>query len=81
MPKSLLIALKDLTLAFRDVGGLLLMLLAPFALTVGIGLVTGRFSGDSSTGLSQIPVVLVNNDDGDLGRVLGVDQQDRVEVA
>ncbi|HRF49880.1 MAG TPA: ABC transporter permease [Anaerolineales bacterium] len=70
MPKSLLIALKDLTLAFRDVGGLLLMLLAPFALTVGIGLVTGRFSGDSSTGLSQIPVVLVNNDDGDLGRVL-----------
>ncbi len=70
MPKSLLIALKDLTLAFRDVGGLLLMLLAPFALTVGIGLVTGRFSGDSSTGLSQIPVVLVNHDEGDLGRVL-----------
>ncbi len=70
MSKSFLIALKDLTLAFRDVGGLLLMLLAPFALTVGIGLVTGRFSGTANTGLSEIPVVIVNHDDGDLGQAI-----------
>ncbi len=70
MSKSFLIALKDLTLAFRDVGGLLLMMLAPFALTVGIGLVTGRFSGGGSTGLSEIPVVIVNQDDGDIGQAI-----------
>ncbi len=70
MFKSLLIAWKDLTLAFRDIGGLLLMLLAPFALTIGIGLVTGRFSGDTNTGLSDIPVVLVNHDDGAIGQAI-----------
>lgn len=70
MSKSLLIALKDLTLAFRDIGGLMLMLLAPFALTVGIGLVTGRFSGNSNNGLSDIPVALVNQDDGAISQAI-----------
>ncbi len=70
MSKSLLIAWKDLTLAFRDIGGLLLMLLAPFALTIGIGLVTGRFSGDANTGLSDIPVVIVNQDEGAIGETI-----------
>ncbi len=70
MPKSLLIALKDVTLAFRDIGGLLLMLAAPFALTVGIGLVTGRFTGTTSVGVSDIPVVIVNEDDGALGQAV-----------
>ncbi len=70
MPKSLLIALKDVTLAFRDIGGLLLMLAAPFALTVGIGLVTGRFTGTANAGVSDIPVVIVNHDDGTLGQAV-----------
>jgi ABC-2 type transport system permease protein len=46
------------------------MLLAPFLLTLGLGFVTGRFSGGSSTGISHIPVVLVNQDGQQLGNAL-----------
>ncbi len=62
MRKLLLIGLKDLTLIF--------MLLAPFLLTVGLGFVTGRFSGNTSGGLRDIPVVIVNLDDAELGNAL-----------
>src|SRR5512141_1473269 len=51
MKKLFLIGTKDLKLMFRDRAGLMLMLLAPFLLTLGLGFVTGRFSGKSS-GLS-----------------------------
>src|SRR5512138_3799515 len=54
---------------FRDRAGLMLMLLAPFLLTIGMGFVTGRFSG-SSNGLSNIPVVIVNLDKEQLGNAL-----------
>lgn len=70
MLKILTIALKDLTLAFRDRAALILMLAAPFALTLGMGVVTGRFSGNTSSSLSQIPVVIVNADDAQLGNAL-----------
>lgn len=70
MKKIILIGWKDLILAFRDRAGLILMLVAPFALTLGLGFVTGRFSGGSSSGISNIPVVLVNQDDGQLGKSL-----------
>jgi ABC-2 type transport system permease protein len=70
MKKLLLIGLKDLRLAFRDRAALIMMLLAPFLLTLGLGAVTGRFSGGSSTGISHIPVVLVNEDGGLLGNEL-----------
>jgi len=70
MKKILLIGWKDVTLMFRDVTALVLMLAAPFALTIGLGFVTGRFSGSSSAGLSGIPVVLVNQDGGQLGNAL-----------
>jgi ABC-2 type transport system permease protein len=70
MKKVLLIAWKDLVLAFRDPAALVLMLAAPFALTLGMGFVTGRFSGTVSTGPSDIPVVLVNQDSGQLGAEL-----------
>src|SRR5688572_27181691 len=69
MPKFILIGLKDLTIIFRDRAALLLMLLAPFVLTLGLGLVTGRFSGGSS-GLSDIPVIIVNHDQAELGNAL-----------
>lgn len=69
MLKLLLIGLKDLKLMFRDRAGLMFMLLAPFLLTVGMGFVTGRFSGNSS-GLSDIPVVIVNLDKEQLGDAL-----------
>ncbi len=69
MKKLLLIGIKDLKLMFRDRAALTFMLLAPFLLTIGMGFVTGRFSG-GSTGLSDIPVVIVNLDKNDLGNAL-----------
>jgi ABC-2 type transport system permease protein len=54
---------------FRDRAALTFMLLAPFLLTIGMGFVTGRFSGGSS-GLSDIPVVIVNQDKQELGNAL-----------
>jgi ABC-2 type transport system permease protein len=70
MKKLFLIGWKDLRLTFRDRAALILMLLAPFLLTLGLGAVTGRFSGGSSAGISHIPVVLVNEDGGLLGKEL-----------
>jgi ABC-2 type transport system permease protein len=69
MLKTFLIGLKDLRITFRDRAALILMLAAPFVLTAGLGLVTGRFSGGNS-GLSDIPVVIVNQDGEDLGHAL-----------
>src|SRR5258705_7030642 len=69
MKKLLLISIKDLKLVFRDRAALTFMLLAPFLLTIGMGFVTGRFSGNSS-GLSDIPVVIVNLDKEQLGNAL-----------
>jgi ABC-2 type transport system permease protein len=70
MRKLFLIGLKDVRLAFRDKAALVLMLLAPFLLTLGLGAVTGRFSGGSSSGISHIPVALVNQDGKQLGSAL-----------
>ena len=42
MRKILLIGWKDVILAFRDRAALILMLAAPFVLTVGLGAVTGH---------------------------------------
>lgn len=69
MNKLFLIAWKDLTLAFRDKAALILMLAAPFALTLGLGAVTGSFSRGSA-GFQDIPVVIVNNDEGEIGKTL-----------
>ncbi len=70
MLKLLIIGLKDVRLVFRDRAALILMLFAPFALTLGLGFVTGRFSGNSGSGLSDIPVVIVNLDQAQLGDAL-----------
>jgi ABC-2 type transport system permease protein len=69
MKKLFLIGFKDLRLIFRDRAALIFMLLAPFLVTVGMGFVTGRFSG-SSSGLSDIPVIIVNLDNEQLGNAL-----------
>jgi ABC-2 type transport system permease protein len=69
MKKLFLIGIKDLKLVFRDRAALIFMLLAPFLLTIGMGFVTGRFSG-SSSGLADIPVVIVNLDKEQLGNAL-----------
>ena len=54
MKKLFLIGIKDLKLMFRDRAALTFMLLAPFLLTIGMGFVTGRFSG-GSTGFRIFP--------------------------
>src|SRR5512135_1998339 len=69
MRKLFLIGIKDLKLIFRDRAALTFMLLAPFLLTIGMGFVTGRFNGRSS-GISDIPVVIVNLDKQELGNAL-----------
>jgi ABC-2 type transport system permease protein len=69
MKKLFLIGIKDLKLIFRDRAALTFMLLAPFLLTIGMGFATGRFSG-SSSGISDIPVVIVNLDKEQLGNAL-----------
>jgi len=69
MRASLLIGYKDIQLLLRDRPALLLMVLAPFLLTVGLGLVTGQF-GRASGGIEPIPVAIVNEDDGPLGQAL-----------
>ena len=70
MLKTFLIGIKDVRLAFRDRTALILMLAAPFVLTVGLGLVTGRFSSNTSSGISNIPVIIVNLDNDQLGNAL-----------
>lgn len=69
MRKLFLIGLKDLKLVFRDKAALTFMLLAPFLLTLGLGFVTGQFSS-SGGGIGDIPVVLVDQDGGQLGAAL-----------
>jgi uncharacterized phage infection (PIP) family protein YhgE len=60
MKKLLTIGLKDLRVAFRDRAALI-MLVAPFVLTLAMGFVTGSFSQGGS-GLERIPIAVVNQD-------------------
>ncbi|HCK65327.1 MAG TPA: hypothetical protein DHW49_03605, partial [Anaerolineae bacterium] len=70
MLKTFLIGLKDLKIAFRDRAALIFMLLTPFLLTIGMGLVTGRFSSNDNSGALNIPIVIVNLDNDSLGNTL-----------
>lgn len=70
MKKIFLIGLKDLRLMFRDRAALVLMLLAPFVLTLGLGFVTGRLGSSVSSGIENIPVIIVNQDQQQLGDAL-----------
>ncbi len=70
MRKVLLIGAKDFLLVMRDPAALLFMLLAPFLLTVGMGLITGSLFGGSSGGIGDIPVALAIEDRGAAGAAL-----------
>ena len=70
MKKLFIIALKDMKLIFRDPTALIMMLLAPFLITLGMGLITGRFSANTNSGISNIPVAIVNQDECELGKAL-----------
>ncbi len=60
---------KDLRVIFRDRAALILMLVAPFVLTVAMGLVTGSL-GKSTSGVTQVSVVVVNLDQGEIANKL-----------
>ncbi len=68
--KLFIIAIIDLKLIFRDPTALVLMLLAPYLLSIGMGALTGRFTGGGAIGISGIPVVIVNQDEGIFGEML-----------
>lgn len=69
MTKLLTIGWKDLRLMFRDRAALILMLAAPFALTLGMGAITGAFSSSGSS-ITKLPVIVINQDGGQLGDAL-----------
>ena len=69
MKKIFTIGLKDLKVTFRERAALI-MLLAPFLLTLAMGFIAGEFSGDEGGGISGIPVVVVNQDEAGLGTFL-----------
>lgn len=71
MRKIIATSLKDLQIILNDRTALIMILLAPFLLTLGLGFVTGSFSDDDSpSGISGIDVIVVNEDAGDLGQNL-----------
>ena len=68
--KTLNIALKDTLITFRDRSALLLMLVAPLVIALIMGLAFGGAADDTSP-ISRIPVIVVNQDEGDLGAEFG----------
>jgi len=69
MRKIWQIARKDLLLIIRDPMALVFYLLAPFLLTLGMAAITGAFS-TNDPGLSNIPLVITNADQKELGNGL-----------
>ena len=71
MNKILNICQKDIAVMMRDKGAMMLMLLAPIVLTLAMGAVTGSFSGrQANTGISDVPVMIQNLDQGSAGAVI-----------
>jgi ABC-2 type transport system permease protein len=67
MKKLLNIALKDLQIMFRDPSSLVWMLAMPIALTLAMAFAFGRLTGGGqAAGLSDIPVIVVDLDGGQL---------------
>jgi ABC-2 type transport system permease protein len=69
--KAWRVALKDNLIRFRDRNGLLLMLAAPLLIAAIVGAAFGGFGGQNNTApLTDIPFVVVDDDEGDLGQAL-----------
>lgn len=69
MQKILAFTFKELITLLRDRTAFLLTLVAPLILTAVMGFAFGGFSG-GGTGLARIPLVVVNDDAGSLGKAL-----------
>lgn len=65
--KTWTIALKDTLIRFRDRNAILLMIAAPLLIALVMGAAFGGQNGDTSP-IYEIPVVLINADEGDLGQ-------------
>lgn len=66
--KAWTIIWKDTLIRFRDRTGLISYLVAPLILSAIIGAAFGGFSGgDSVSPITDIPLIVVNNDEGELG--------------
>ena len=64
------IAWKDTLVRFRDRNALILMLVAPLLISAIIGSAFGGFvSGGGAAPLADIPLIIVNQDEGELGQV------------
>src|SRR5512137_1249479 len=69
MKKLLIIALKDLKIMFRDPSSLVWMLAMPIALTLAMAFAFGRLAGGGqAAGLSDIPVIIVDLDGGQMSQ-------------
>jgi ABC-2 type transport system permease protein len=64
--KTLQIAFKDLRITFRDPVGMILMLIAPLALTLVISAAFGG-SGSGGSSIGLIPIAVINRDTGQFG--------------
>jgi len=72
MKKLLNIALKDLKIMFRDPSALVWMLAMPIALTLAMAFAFGRLTGGGqAAGLSNIPVIIVDLDGGQMSEPIG----------
>ncbi len=65
--KAWTIAWKDTLIRFRDRNALLLMLAAPLILSAITGMAFGAFNNTEVVPFSDIPVGIVNHDEGELG--------------
>src|SRR5512139_1840063 len=71
MRKLLNIALKDLKIMFRDPSALVWMLVMPIALTLAMAFAFGRLTGGGqAAGLSNIPVIIVDLDGGQMSELI-----------
>lgn len=71
MKKAISVCWKDTILVLSDRSALAFMLLAPFLLTLGMAMVTGSLSqNSSSSGITDVSVMIINQDQGELGQVL-----------
>lgn len=68
--KALTIAWKDTLARFRDLNGLLLMLVAPLVVAAIMGAAFSRFNSSNPTPVQAVPLVVVNADEGRLGGYL-----------
>ncbi len=65
--KILSIMWKDIVTRFSDLNGLLLMLVAPLVITAIMGAAFSRFGGGQEPIIQDIPVVIINEDEGGAG--------------